>query len=78
MLRFARKVNDTYGKLRGCQYKAYYFRKCGEYEKALKRYFKMLAYCLKTKDYRNEILAYSNISVCYYYLGQMDKAIPFQ
>jgi tetratricopeptide (TPR) repeat protein len=78
MLKFARKINDTYGKLRGCQYKAFYYRKTGDFEKAIRRYFKMLMYCLKTKDHRNELEAYGLIGMCYYYKGELEKALPFQ
>lgn len=78
LLHYSRKINDTYGKLRGCQYKAFYYRKTGDYVSALKRYFKMLKYCLKTKDYRNEVQAYGLIGLCYYYKGDIEKALPFE
>lgn len=78
LLDYSRDRKHSYGKLRASEFFGFYYRMNSEFDKALKRYFKMLDYSLKINSKDSEIKAYSNIGMCYYYLGEIEKSAPFE
>ena len=78
MMRYGRLIPDQDAKMRASEFKGYYFRKNGWYDKALKRYFKMLHYALLSRNREAELRSYSLIGMCYYYMGRVEKSIPFE
>lgn len=78
MMEYSRKSKNMRGKLRASEFMGFFYRTNNQPKKALKRYFKMLEYALKLYSKQSELKAYGDIGMCYYYMGEIKKSIPFQ
>lgn len=78
LMEYSRQKEDLKGKLRASEFMGLFFRANNKFQKALKRYFKMLEYSLKSNSNKAELRAYGAIGLCYYYMGEIEKSIPFE
>lgn len=74
LLKISRTVNNVKGKMIAVFYRASYLVKMNKYAEGLARLYKSLDYAFQISDLRFEIQLYSRISMCHYYLGQIEKS----